>query len=137
MITGWEIYWFTRLDPLKGIVGTTAVIGLILSVLMFLLYPAFCDIFDCDEDKRKKSLTWTVRLQVAVFSATVLFAFAHALTPTTREMAAIKVIPMIANSESMQKLGDVGNNMLDLANEWLRELKPGKEKLEERSAETR
>lgn len=136
MITGWEIYWFTRLDPLKGIVGTTAVIGLIISVLMFLLYPAFCDIFDYDEEKRKKSLTWTVRLQVAVFSATVLFAFAHALTPTTREMAAIKVIPMIANSESVQKLGDVGDNMLDLANEWLQELKPGKEKLKERSAET-
>ena len=128
MITGWEIYWFTRLDPLRGLTGMTAVMGLILSVLMFLLYPAFCDIFDCDEDRRKKSLTWTARLQVAVFSATVLCAFTHALTPTTREMAAIKVIPMIANSGSMQKLGDVGNNMLDLANEWLRELKPKKDK---------
>ena len=128
MITGWEIYWFTRLDPLRGLTGMTAVMGLILSVLMFLLYPAFCDIFEHDDEKRKKSLTWTARLQVAVFSATVLCAFAHALMPTTKEMAAIKVIPMIANSESMQKLGDVGDNMLDLANEWLRELKPKKDK---------
>ena len=127
MITGWEIYWFTRLDPLKGLTGTTAVIGLFLSFLMFLLYPAFCDIFEYDEEKRKKSLALTTRLQIAVFSTTVLCAFAYALTPTTREMAAIKVIPMIANSESMQKLGDVGNNMLDLANEWLRELKPKKD----------
>ena len=128
MITGWEIYWFTRLDPLRGLTGMTAVMGLILSVLMFLLYPAFCDIFEYDEDKRRKSLTWTARMQVAVFSATILCAFAHALTPTTKEMAAIKVIPMIADSGSMQKLGDVGDNMLDLANEWLRELKPKKEK---------
>lgn len=128
MITGWEIYWFTRLDPLRDLIGMTAVMGLILSVLMFLLYPAFCDIFEYDEDKRRKSLAWTARRQIAVFSATVLCAFTHALTPTTKEMAAIKVIPMIANSESMQKLGDVGDNMLDLANEWLRELKPKKEK---------
>ena len=137
MITGWEIYWFTRLDPIRGLIGMTAVIGLFVSVLMFLLYPAFCDIFEYDEEKKKKSLTWTARLQVAVFSAAILCAFAHALTPTTKEMAAIKVIPMVANSGSIQKLGDVGNNMLDLANEWLRELKPKKEELKERSAETR
>ena len=128
MITGWEIYWFTRLDPLKGLTGSTAVMGLVVSVLMFLLYPMFCDIFDRDDGRRKKSLTLTARLQIAVFSTAVLSAFTYALTPTTREMAAIKVIPMIANSESMQKLGDVGDNMLDLANEWLRELKPKKEK---------
>ena len=127
MTTGWEIYWFTRLDPLRGLTGMTAVMGLIIFFLMFLLYPAFCDIFD-DDGKRKKSLAWATRSQIAVFSATVLCAFAHALTPTTREMAAIKVIPMIANSESMQKLGDVGDNMLDLANEWLRELRPKKDK---------
>ena len=127
MITGWEIYWFTRLDPLKVLTGSTAVIGLVVSVLMFILYPTFCDIFDHDDVKRKKSLAWTARLQVAVFSAAVLSAFAYALTPTTREMAAIKVIPMIANSESMRKLGDVGDNMLDLANEWLLELKPKKD----------
>ena len=127
MMTGREIYWFTRLDPIRGLTGVTAVIGLFLSFLMFLLYPAFYDIFEYDEEKRKKSLALTTRLQIAVFSTTVLCAFAHALTPTTKEMAAIKVIPMIANSESMQKLGDVGNNMLDLANEWLRELKPKKD----------
>ena len=128
MITSWEIYWFTRLDPIRGLTGMTAVMGLILSVLMFLLHPAFCDIFEYDEDKRRKSLAWETRLQIAVFSTTVLCAFAYALTPTTKEMAAIKVVPMIANSESMRKLGDVGDSMLDLANEWLRELKPKKEK---------
>ncbi len=128
MITGLEIYWFTRLDPIRCLVGTTAVMGLFLSFLMFLLYPAFCDIFEYDEEKRKKSLALTTRLQIAVFSTTVLCAFTYALTPTTKEMAAIKVVPMIANSESMRKLGDVGSNMLDLANEWLRELKPKKEK---------
>ena len=128
MITGWEIYWFTRLDPIRGLAGMTAVMGLIVFFLMFLLYPAFCDIFAHDDGRRKKSLAWAARSQIAAFSATVLCSFAHALTPTTREMAAIKVIPMIANSESMQKLGDVGDNMLDLANEWLRELRPKKDK---------
>lgn len=127
MITGWEIYWFTRLDPLRVLTESTTILGLVLSGVMFLLYPMFSEIFDCDEDKRKKYLTWTTRTQIAVFSAAVLSALAYALTPTTREMAAIKVIPMIANSGSMQKLGDVGDNMLDLANEWLRELKPKKD----------
>ena len=128
MTTGWEIYWFTRLDPIRGLAGMTAVMGLIIFFLMFLLYPAFCDIFANDDGRRKKSLARAATSQIAVFSATIPSALTHALTPTTREMAAIKVIPMIANSESMQKLGDVGDNMLDLANEWLRELKPKKDK---------
>ena len=127
MITGWEIYLFTRLDTLKELTGSTAVLGLVLSGIMFLLYPMFSEIFDRDEDKRKKYLTWTTGLQIAMFFASVLSAFIYAMTPTTKAMVAIKVTPMVSNSGSMQKLGDVGNNMLDLADEWPRELKPKKD----------
>ena len=41
--------------------------------------------------------------------------------PTTKEMCAIKLVPMIANDEQVQELP---NKVVDLANEWLDELKP-------------
>ena len=52
---------------------------------------------------------------VAVFMA------AAVLVPTTREVAAIIVIPRIANSESVEK---IGTGIVDLATAWLEELKP-------------
>ncbi|MBP5784489.1 MAG: hypothetical protein J6W16_02760 [Methanobrevibacter sp.] len=41
--------------------------------------------------------------------------------PTTKEMAAIYIIPKIMNNEN---LNNIGNEMLNLANEWIKELHP-------------
>jgi hypothetical protein len=41
--------------------------------------------------------------------------------PTTKQMAVIMVAPKVINNEQVQKLP---NQVLELANEWLEELKP-------------
>lgn len=120
------MYWFTRLDPMRDLIGSASVICLITFVVMFVAYPILCEVFEYDEGMKKKSIAWTAWSHIAVLVVAVMSALAYAMIPTTKEMAAIKVVPMIANSESVKKLGDVGNNMLDLANEWLVELKPKK-----------
>lgn len=120
MITPWEMYWLTRLEGIHN-VSVFALIALLFAFVgAAILYGAA--LAEDDEDvarKAKASLKAIVSLLVL---ATAVLVF----LPTMKEMAAIKVIPMIANSESVRKLGDVGNNMLDLANEWLLELKPKK-----------
>lgn len=44
--------------------------------------------------------------------------------PTTKEYCAIKVIPAIANNQQVQELP---NKVIELANEWMEELKPKKD----------
>ena len=47
------------------------------------------------------------------------------MLPTTKEMAAIIVIPKVANNEKIQELGD---GIYQLANDWLKEISPKKAK---------
>lgn len=122
MITTWEMYWFTRLDGLNSAAISLFVIGAVAMIFCIVGFSAFVLDENDDMQRRIKPL-----LTVSILT-TVVGAVVAIFVPTTKEMAAIKVIPMIANSEQMQKLGDVGNNMLDLANAWLLELKPKKDK---------
>lgn len=46
------------------------------------------------------------------------------LIPTTKEMVAILVVPKIANNEKIQQLPD---NLLNLVNDWIKELEPKKD----------
>jgi hypothetical protein len=46
-----------------------------------------------------------------------------AFTPSTKQMAAIMIVPKIANNEKVQT---IGNKVYDLAVEWMDELKPAK-----------
>jgi hypothetical protein len=55
----------------------------------------------------------------------VILLIANCLLPTTKEMAAILIIPRVANSEKVQT---VGNHLYDLACEWMEELRPAKGK---------
>ena len=41
--------------------------------------------------------------------------------PTTKEMCAIKIIPRVVNNEKVQELPE---KFVELANEWVEELKP-------------
>lgn len=52
-------------------------------------------------------------------------AFIAAFVPTTKQMAAILVVPKIVNCEAVQT---VGNELYTLALDWMKELRPKKEK---------
>ena len=73
-------------------------------------------------DKKKAALIQLCKRYTAA-------ALTAALTPSTKDMAAILVIPRIANSEKVQ---DVGNRLYDLAVEWAEELRTRKKEGGER-----
>lgn len=52
-------------------------------------------------------------------------AFIATFTPTTKQMAAIIVVPKIVNCEAVQT---VGNELYTLALDWMKELRPEKKK---------
>ena len=143
MITTTEMYWLTRLDSVKELLGyglgRCFILLTLLSAAVTVL--AFClgtftgnklyEVFEHKSDEELKSIHTRFRRiswRSAVFgcvtlTVAVVCSMLEALMPTTREMAAIIMVPAIANNEKVQT---VGNKLYDLAAEWLDELKPKK-----------
>ena len=117
MITGSEIYWITRMDGIRGFfIGSTIILGV---CLVFSVGAVIFSYAPPKEDwRRKVAMIGVINLLLFLFSST-----AAILTPSTKEMCAIKVIPAIANNENVQELP---NKIVELANEWIEELKPKK-----------
>ncbi len=116
MITPTQMYWITRLDNIYNILAVGALITLVIGVTFLLVFF----VSDCGKDL-KGFKVWGIRTLVLG----VLLLVAHAFVPTTKQMAAIIVVPKIMNNEKVQT---VGNKVYDLAIEWIDTLEPTKKK---------
>jgi len=114
IITGSEIYWITRLDGINFVFG----VGLFLSsmVAVVALIAGIIAKANDDEDTAKIAERILCYLVPIVLFSMIGLVF----TPTTKQMCAIKVIPMVANNEKVQELPE---KVVDLADEWLEELR--------------
>lgn len=118
MITPSDIYWLTRLDVINVmllILTALTCIGAAFVGMGYLMFSA-----DKDEEGYSR---WLGKLAAKIAIVCGIFAALAVLTPTTKEAAAIIVIPRIANSESVQQLGE---GVVALAQDWLKELSPKK-----------
>lgn len=124
MITGTEIYWITRLDDLRtflfalgGVSVGVCAIGTVVSIVVHAINAA--------EAPNLLPISKKYIIRFLPCLATALFVLLSAcFVPTTKQMCAIKVLPAIINNEDVQELP---NKVVDLASEWLEELKPNKE----------
>lgn len=110
MITTMQMYWLVILDN----------IALVSVVLTFVGSISF--LFTAVGVAAGELPRWTAKLSacVGLVALTTLM-----FVPSTKQMAAIIVVPKLANSEKVQT---VGNQLYDLAVEWMEELRPKKEK---------
>jgi len=109
MIDGWTIYWITRLDAVDAwLTGTLIVFALMTAVgaMISLLWVI---------EYEKWPRFGTRGLSVGVVLC-LLLSVAIVFVPTTKEAAAIVVIPAVANNETVQ--GEV-SELYTLAKEWL------------------
>lgn len=115
MITTAQMYWLTRLDCFCGLAFVVAIVSVLLPIFVSLAVTH-------DEASAAsaffRTLKWTA-LPLVISLCVLMFV------PTTKEMAAILIVPRIANSEKVQQ---AGNKLYELAVEWMDELKPGKKK---------
>lgn len=119
MITTTQMYWLTRLDTLEAV-------GILLSVLGSLAALPLIIIYDVCFEELTEYARRTIRTILRVVVPAVLLGFAITIfVPNTKEMAAIWVVPKLANSESVSEIAD---GIKTLAVEWLEELRPGKER---------
>lgn len=110
MITHAQMYWLTVLN---GIVGLWVAFAAVSAVVLVVALAYLAD--NNDHCPRAKALA------CAAFTWLILSLTGVALTPTTRQMAAIVVIPKVVNSEKVQT---AGNKLYELAVEWMEALRP-------------
>ena len=131
-ITPSMIYWLTRLDEfsfLFGIVFVCIVIVALVNVIggFVALDSASTDqLYNRPERLAESKHNIKVRFGRAVKLALValLVGVINSFIPSTKQAAAIIVIPKIANSEIVAEMGDTAKELVGLAKSWLIELKP-------------
>ena len=114
MIDESTMYWVTRLDYICVFLEATVIIAL----LAFILFEAMFVVDfqthtnECGPNKR------ILRLALAALVVALLASTVRVFTPTTKEYAAIKIVPAIANDENIR--GEAGE-LYELAKAWLKE----------------
>jgi amino acid transporter len=121
-----QMYWLTRLDGIKCALEVPALVIVVIATIYAVVIIAglLVALEWNDEDDKKNALKKLKTVGVLSFASFLLFTLS-ALVPSTKEMAAILIVPRIANSEKIQQ---TGNKIYDFAVEWMDELKPKKAK---------
>jgi len=112
MITEAEIYWITRLDYFQTL---GFIVGGILTFASLICLFASVD----DWIKEENKTGFCISLSFFVLFLFVLFG--ACFIPSTKEMCAIKALPMVMNNEGVR---EIPNKVVGLANEWLDEMRP-------------
>lgn len=122
MITKSTIYWITRMDYLQEFALTVSIticicclVGVIVSCII-----KYTNSYEDNVKKAKRALRWFLPLTLLSF----ILVLGAMLIPSTKELCAIKAIPIIINNKQVQELP---NKVVELANEWIDELKPNKD----------
>ena len=131
----WQLYWIIKLDSIRsfldGLATSICAIGGICVVVFFVSLIVYAiNRADGDDSATDAALAFSKRMRPFSFTILpigILIFFFHALIPSTKQMAAIVVIPQVVNavsaSETIQKLP---GKILNLADEWVNELSPKK-----------
>ena len=108
-MNGWDIYWITRLDYIQSLLGFTGVMCMCGCVVLCVVIGATTDSFPSDLFK--------FRWYRAILATGILCVASASMMPSSKEAAAIIVLPAVANSEAAQ---EIGSGLRDLASEWIK-----------------
>lgn len=113
MITMTELYLFTRLDGLRGLILAVAVVTAMIAALSCILNGIYL------AENGKPLFSWNL-IAIPIVSIFIL-SFACVLIPTTKEAAFIYIVPKIANSKFAQEIPSDMHDIKDLAMQYIRE----------------
>jgi len=100
------LYWVTRLDWINQFLGIFG--GGVLMMGIFRTIFAGMDSSFCNNN-----FIW--KPSIIMFSISASLFFLSVFIPTTKEMALIKVLPRIAQSEFIEKTGERADKITDMA----------------------
>lgn len=118
-VTTSTIYWLTRLDYIQGFfIAATIILGLA-SFAVLIMYI----VNKMDSVSFGSAQAIPGKLVAGAFGLTLVPVACSLFIPTTKEAAAMIVVPRLVNSETVRGLG---SDLVDLAHAWMVELRPGK-----------
>ena len=116
-VTPFAVYLISRLDAINILLIVLTIVSVAICVLYMTVFFASA----ADEGwessvptRMRRFILWPI---LALLASSILFI----LVPTTRDAAAMFVIPKIANSQTVNELGE---SIVVLAKEWCEELSP-------------
>lgn len=112
MITEEMLYWIFRLDTIRGLCTVVLLVGGLVTTLITVHLIIDKNYIDFSDYFYKRLLIFVKSMYVIIGIAILTLIF----LPSTKEMAAIKLIPVIYNSDFVQKeLPKEGKEFYDLA----------------------
>jgi hypothetical protein len=118
MITESELYWILKLDDIRDLLtGCTVALGITSVVLIVMTIAQICeeDLFD--------DIPWRRSLfaRLAVYITLIVFSIALVLIPSTKQMAVIKGVPAIVNSDVTKNVSSDVKELYKLGVDTLKE----------------
>lgn len=144
-ISAWSIYWLIKLDAIISMMGILGFVSLLAVVVTIagMIISAVCrsdvsaDYYSgrneeerkADVEKKKQNFTSYLTFWYNMFKRLIvlplIFLILGHMIPTTKEMAAIYVIPKIANSEFVNEtLPAEMAEIYSLAKDWMKSIVP-------------
>ena len=119
MITPMQMYWLLKLDDI--ITGCALMCGVLVGCVL-LSALTFC--YAKDVENKKVGNYASIAFLLFVMGL-IFFSAVTVFLPSTKQMAAIYVVPAIANNEKVQNISnktlDISNQLLDLTKEYLKD----------------
>jgi uncharacterized BrkB/YihY/UPF0761 family membrane protein len=117
------MYWITRLDALNNLsffITVALIVALVVTGICYAVWISDHYVPANKEDPRPKHWRRYRQLLVIITLNILLFAFIKVLLPTTKEFAAIYLIPKTVNNEQIQKIPDNAAKLLNAKlEEWI------------------
>lgn len=120
-ITPFTVYLISRLTPLYEFVTALCCV---MSVAALAVGSVTFMVMTVDRDLEAETQRAILRWLRWMVSAAVVFGALMVAIPSTKDAAAMVVLPRIANSQSVRELGDA---VVELAKAWCEELRPKKD----------
>ena len=121
-MSGWDIYWLLKLDDIRHLLAGIASIGAFLAGAGLIFLPLMS--FSTDD----KTPKWVFRALIAVAMLAALSGVTKAFLPSTKQMAAIMVIPKVATAENMEAVSADTKEVYGIFKQWLRDKAKEEEK---------
>lgn len=113
MITESTVYWILKLDDLRAMCLLVGLLSGLAVAISFIMWQ--CAVSVDDNPKAPRSVC------LKAFAVFMLCGIVGLLLPSTKQMAMIKIIPMLANSEVVSNLPKDANDLYKLGIEAIKE----------------
>lgn len=131
-MTEWQMYWLLALDNIRSTLMGAIIVGIIITIVGFITGAFSRAIAEQDKSwypkdaaTAKRFSAWCFRVTRWLAFATVPFILLWTFVPSTKQMAAIIVVPkLVLAVESNERIQFLPDKLLDLTDSWIDDLTP-------------